>query len=56
MKRIDIATACNIASGLVCYMNKEWSKQQLMQDLKRMNVPKEIVEHIQRIIPPEYAM
>ena len=53
MTKLEIkAMSCNIISAMVCYINNEFTREQLIQDITRStNNDKDIVEHLETILP-----
>lgn len=45
------AMCCNIISAMVCYMNGEFTREMLIEDIKRStHNDKDIIEHLETIL------
>lgn len=45
------ASCCNIISAMVCYMNGEFTREMLIEDIKRSTRnDKDIIEHLETIL------
>ena len=45
------AMCCNIISAMVCYMNGEFTREMLIEDIKRSTYyNKDIIEHLETIL------